>query len=158
VFIKNKLLQGKNDLYTGVLLVFFSVLLYVNSFNLADVVAFYPRVVLFIIGAIGVILIIRPIKKTPKNKKETQKISPDNSIRNMSVNIIAVLLIWILAPMLGFYVALFLYVGLMVLYIGGNWRYGEILNSFIYSTFFVVFLYVMFNMLLMIQTPSGILI
>lgn len=156
MFIKNKLLHGKNDLYTGVLLVFFSVFLYVNSFNLSDVAAFYPRVMLFIIGAIGVILIIRPIKKTPKNKKETKKIRPDNLIRNISVNIIALLLFWILAPILGFYVALFLYVGLMSLFIGGNWRYDKILNSFIYSTFFVTVLYVTFNMLLRLQTPSGV--
>jgi len=158
VFIKNKLLHGKNDFYTGVLLVLFSVFLYINSFNLANVVALYPRAMLFIIGAIGVIFIVRPIKNIEKSKKETKKVSPDHSVIKMSVSIIALLLFWILAPILGFYVAIFFYIAFIILFIGRKFSYGEFLNSFVYSTFFVIVLYLMFNMFLRIQTPSGILL
>ena len=75
----------------------------------------------------------------------------------MVVNIIALLLFWILAPIIGFYVSIFLYVCLIVIFIEGKWRYGDILKAFIYTFFFVIFLYVIFSLFLRIRAPSGFL-
>ena len=159
MFIKNKILFGKSDLYTGLILIVFSIFLYINSFNLANVVAFYPRIMLVIICLIGVIFILRPIKKFEKDKINIQSISSDvlnKKIKNMSIITITLIIFWLAAPIVGYYLSLFFYVYFVILLIGGSWRISEIVKSFIYSITFVIVLYIMFKLILKIQTPTGI--
>ncbi|MFD2924893.1 tripartite tricarboxylate transporter TctB family protein [Halobacillus naozhouensis] len=147
------------DVFVGGAIVAICVVFYINSLDLADQAASYPRGVLAIFALFAVIIIINGLKKT-KQERSGQEVEYDDEEEDLSMKLLEsplvvlgiVIVYGVLVSLIGFFPATVLFMSGFLLYRGvKDWK------SYLYTVVGInLFIYLLFVMQLNVQLPRGI--
>jgi len=148
-----------------------TVALYISlsAFN-PDAVVFI-RVIIFAIGALAMLLLVQSLllkrrmgwrgvgQSSAVDKKDTDSRSAGFAWKPVSIIFISILVYFYVMEFLGFYVSAFFYFVVIVFILDlHNVTIKKSLIKIASAFIFTLVIYVLFNMILLVQTPRGILI
>lgn len=143
------------DTIIGAGFMLFAVVVYLTTLNLPKDVALFPKIMLLIFLITGFLLILQSQKEQPIRFKDN-KLNKKFVISLLKI-IFALLATYYLINFLGFYASIFLFITFFYLFYTGDWRLKNIIKGGIFNVTSLIALYIVFNYLLQVVTPKGIL-
>jgi len=150
--LKIKKIFFNHNMAIGIILLFFSTVVYRQTNPLPYQVAIFPKVCLAIIGLMGIIAILQSILA---NHRGAEK-----SIfrKEVAIATLALFFCHVLMSYIGFYVTTSIFIFFMFLYTEKSWNVKFFLKGGIFSIIATVILYAMFSWLMHLMPPEGLFI
>src|SRR5690625_3818108 len=98
----------KANVTMGIILIIFSILAFTQVKDLPVKAALFPKLILFGIGVVGILLTIDSIVKNKKNQDGKSGLNFQSFIFQVVIPGIALLMTYFLIPFFGFYISSFL--------------------------------------------------
>lgn len=144
-------LKMNGDFWFGLTLLIFSIFLYISVTALPQDVAIFPKVILIIIGATSAPMIIKAIT-SPKERSQEKSFNLD-----LIIMILALMVTYYLLDILGFYVTVTFFSIFTFIFIEKSYNKNSYIKGVILSFVIVSVLYALFNVLMNVTTPKGLL-
>jgi Flp pilus assembly protein TadB len=149
--------KSKKELVLGVLFILFAALILTQLLKLESQSQELPRLCAYGILVVGVSLIIQTFVKARKSLDETEKEQDGEKKRNIEIFGFSLVLIVIafLIPIIGFYPMVFMFVTILYLFISKPITKKALRNGLIFGSSVILFFFVVFDMLMKLPVPMG---
>jgi len=143
------------DFIMGLVIVFCSLLVLLKVSQLPSKTAFFPKIVIGIMGFTGLVLLIQSYLNYTNSDKQTKKISLNIDIIIVSISLV---ITWGLLKVLGFYTSIGLLTLFLFVYSCKKINRGTLLRGVIFTITLSAVLFLTFQVFMGLPTPKGILI
>lgn len=152
-------IKNKADFCVGLGIMLFMVVMWTQTLELADTVRLLPRIVIIVGGLCGLGITIKSFLKegeTARHQKTPRKVK-------IAALIVAatIFLMLLLTEVIGMYTCLFIMIcciSIAITYMESGWDLRKILFALLYDAIVIAIIYVMFHVVLSLNTPTGFLI
>jgi O-antigen ligase len=147
----------KKELLLGVLFVLFAALVLTQLLKLESQSRELPRLCAYGILFVGVSIIIQTFINARKSSGETEREQDGKKKRDFEIFGFSIILIAIafLIPIIGFYPMVFLFVSSLYLFLAKPITKKALRNSLIFGFSVILFFFVVFDMLMKLPVPMG---
>ncbi|MGO4887437.1 tripartite tricarboxylate transporter TctB family protein [Anaerobacillus sp. MEB173] len=154
--------ERKKDIVVSILILFISLIFYMNTTSLRPPADIFPKVVISLFALLGTFLLIKAIflKKEYLNQAEDEE-EEDNveiNVKRKWISIFGLLVYILVMPIVGFYITSAIFVTLLSWYlIGMKLEFKATVFPVIVSSIVMGILYATFSVFLKVPVPSGFL-
>ena len=151
------------DFFLSIAIVLFSIGVYLGSLPYPDESAYFPRFIIFLIGFLGCVLLIKEIRKIKQTHSTKNRAAADSGdaipffrqpvFFKITLMIVASFLYILAIDWFGFFSSALVYLPIMTLVLG-----VRKIRTIVTATLVVIFfIYLIFSMFLKVPFPEGIL-
>ena len=145
------------DAYLAIFIILLSIVIYLGSLSYPNDSAYFPRFIIMLLGALGVVLLVKEIRQktestTKKNESKTSVIQ-NQAVFKVSLMIFASIIYLLIMIRVGFFCTTVVYLPVMI------WLMGVKKPLTIFSSTGIVlfFIFLIFRAFLKVPFPEGLL-
>lgn len=155
-----KHIKNKADFFVGLGIIAFIVVIWTQTFELADTVRMLPLIVMAIGILMGLGILIMSFFRAGNQEKKPKS----NSVNMTVIGIILLafnVVMMMITEVIGMYTCLFLIItsiSLTITCVRYGFAWKEVLSAILYDVVVIVIIFLLFNTFLGLSTPTGVLI
>lgn len=155
-------IKGKGDFVFGAAAIVVMIAFWTQTYKLSGSVRLMPRVIIVLAIISSLVIMVKTVlrKETGNGDGEQKKKSGKQAAVGAGIFLFIILLM-ALAEVIGMYVCLYLSlaaISVSISVIKDGWNWKKILGELLYNLVVICVIYVLFHVLLKVNTPAGILI